>query len=46
MSSDEVNGKELYICGGCNAKIGAGELSSILKDLSQPKSDKLLVGFD
>ncbi|MCO7151632.1 selenide, water dikinase SelD [Vagococcus lutrae] len=46
MSSDEVNGKELYICGGCNAKIGAGELSSILKDLPQPKSDKLLVGFD
>lgn len=45
MSSDEVNGKELYICGGCNAKIGAGELSSILKDLPQPKSDKLLVGF-
>ncbi|WEB81967.1 selenide, water dikinase SelD [Vagococcus lutrae] len=45
MSSDEVNGKELYICGGCNAKIGAGELSAILKDLPQPKSDKLLVGF-
>ncbi|MDY3705864.1 selenide, water dikinase SelD [Vagococcus lutrae] len=45
MSSDEVNGKELYICGGCNAKIGAGELSAILKNLPQPKSDKLLVGF-
>jgi selenide,water dikinase len=32
--------------GGCGAKIGPGELSSLLKNISVPKNEHLLVGFD
>ncbi|MGX7058713.1 selenide, water dikinase SelD [Vagococcus humatus] len=37
---------KLFICGGCNAKIGPGNLSKILDKLPQTMSDQLLVGFD
>ncbi|EEW54613.1 selenide, water dikinase SelD [Limosilactobacillus antri] len=37
----------LTVCGGCNAKIGAGNLAAILKSLPRPKkSDRLLVGYN
>ena len=36
----------LIICGGCNAKIGPGDLSEVLKGLPSQQSDDLLVGFD
>ncbi|MCH5384273.1 selenide, water dikinase SelD [Limosilactobacillus reuteri] len=44
MNDDE---EFLTVCGGCNAKIGAGNLASILNSLPRPKqSDKLLVGYN
>ena len=36
----------LFICGGCNAKIGPGDLSSILETLPKQEDKHLLVGFD
>lgn len=36
----------LFVCGGCNAKIGAGVLSSILSQLPKTHCKGLLVGFD
>lgn len=37
----------LTVCGGCNAKIGAGNLAAILQSLPRPKkSDRLLVGYN
>lgn len=37
----------LTVCGGCNAKIGAGNLAAILSSLPRaPKSDRLLVGYN
>ena len=36
----------LFICGGCNSKIGPGDLSNILKKLPQQRDENLLVGFD
>ena len=36
----------LFICGGCNAKIGPGELAAILNTLPQQTNNQLLVGFD
>lgn len=45
MASNEKD--FLTVCGGCNAKIGAGHLSKILKSLPRPKkSDRLLVGYN
>lgn len=44
MENDWTNG--LFICGGCNAKIGPGELGNILDSLPEQKDDRLLVGFD
>lgn len=38
--------EQLVICGGCNAKIGPGNLSKLLKELPSFSSEKLLVGFD
>ena len=32
--------------GGCGAKIGPGELSSLLSKIQSPKNERLLVGFD
>ena len=32
--------------GGCGAKIGPGELSSLLEKIKLPKDERLLVGFD
>ena len=36
----------LFVCGGCNAKIGAGVLSTLLKTLPKTFHEGLLVGFD
>ena len=36
----------LFVCGGCNAKIGAGVLSGLLKNLPKTFYPGLLVGFD
>lgn len=37
----------LTVCGGCNAKIGAGNLASILNKIPRPKAnERLLVGYD
>lgn len=38
--------EQLFVCGGCNAKIGPGNLSSLLSDLPSATSEDLLVGFD
>ncbi|MGO3751964.1 MAG: selenide, water dikinase SelD [Peptoniphilaceae bacterium] len=35
----------LKVCGGCNAKIGAGSLDKILEKLSVFKRDEVLIGF-
>lgn len=37
---------DLFVCGGCNAKIGAGVLSALLKTLPKTSYEGLLVGFD
>lgn len=37
---------QLIVCGGCNAKIGAGDLGDLLSDLPKISSDRLLVGFE
>lgn len=37
---------KLEVCGGCNAKIGAGDLDNILKSLEIYKRDDIIVGFD
>ena len=36
----------LEVCGGCNAKIAAGNLDKLLKDISPFRSDYIIVGFD
>ncbi len=36
----------LFVCGGCNAKIGAGVLGNLLKSLPKTPYPGLLVGFD
>lgn len=38
--------EKLFVCGGCNAKIGAGVLRSLLKHLPKTAHKDLLVGFD
>ncbi|MGY3765502.1 selenide, water dikinase SelD [Vagococcus vulneris] len=38
--------EQLIVCGGCNAKIGPGDLGSLLKDLPKRHDDRLLVGFE
>ncbi|MCL2559801.1 MAG: selenide, water dikinase SelD [Turicibacter sp.] len=38
--------KDLIICGGCNAKIGPGNLSKLLNNLPKQQNEQLLVGFD
>ncbi len=40
------NSEQLIVCGGCNAKIGPGDLGDLLSDLPKVTSDKLLVGFE
>ena len=37
---------KLEVCGGCNAKIAAGNLDSLLKDINPYKRDDVIVGFD
>lgn len=36
----------LEVCGGCNAKIGAGSLDKILKKIDTPKREDCIVGFE
>ena len=38
--------KKMVICGGCNAKIGPGLLSSIIEKLPKESHEDLLVGFE
>lgn len=44
MQEDTIG--ELFICGGCNAKIGPGVLSSLLAQLPKQQDERFLVGFD
>lgn len=37
---------ELFICGGCNAKMGPGALSQLLEQLPKQEDADFLVGFD
>ena len=37
---------KLEVCGGCNAKIAAGNLDKLLKDIKPYRRDDILVGFD
>ena len=41
-----MDDNQLVVCGGCNAKIGAGNLKPLLQDLPRRESPDLLVGFD
>ena len=43
-SSSET--RKMVICGGCNAKIGPGLLSSIIEKLPKDNHENLLVGFE
>ncbi|MBU5366029.1 selenide, water dikinase SelD [Enterococcus devriesei] len=38
--------QQLIVCGGCNAKIGPGNLGELLADLPKATHEDLLVGFD
>lgn len=38
--------KNLEVCGGCNAKIAAGNLDKLLKDIIPYRRHDVLVGFD
>ncbi|MDT2735737.1 selenide, water dikinase SelD [Enterococcus pseudoavium] len=38
--------QQLIVCGGCNAKIGPGNLGDLLADLPKATNENLLVGFD
>lgn len=38
--------KNLEVCGGCNAKIAAGNLDKLLKDITPYRRSDVLVGFD
>lgn len=38
--------KNLEVCGGCNAKIAAGNLDKLLKDITPYRREDVLVGFD
>lgn len=38
--------KNLEVCGGCNAKIAAGNLDKLLKDITPYRRHDVLVGFD
>lgn len=36
----------LFVCGGCNAKIGPKDLKALLSDLPQTTNHNLLIGFE
>ena len=42
----DVKLSKLAKCAGCGAKVGAGTLSKLLKDLKTRSDPNLLVGFD
>lgn len=37
--------QQLIVCGGCNAKIGPGNLGELLADLPKATNENLLVGL-
>ena len=41
-----MNQEQLVVCGGCNAKIGAGNLGKLLTDLPRRTDPRQLVGYD
>ena len=46
MKNSDINLLSFCEHGGCGAKIGAGELSSLLKDLNIENNPNLLLGFE
>ena len=44
--SEDVRLTRLAKCAGCGAKVGAGTLTKLLKDLPTQKDPRLMVGFD
>ena len=46
MANDSIKLTKLSECGGCGAKVGAGELRKLLSDLPVKDDPDLLVGFD
>ncbi len=43
---NEIKLTKLATCAGCGAKVGAGTLAQILKDLPVLKDERLIVGYD
>lgn len=46
MSEQEIKLTKLAKCAGCGAKVGAGVLAKLLKDIRVHTDENLLVGFD
>jgi len=46
MAENEVKLTKLAKCAGCGAKVGAGVLAQLLKDIKVRQDPNLLVGFD
>lgn len=44
--AEDIRMTKLAECAGCGAKVGAGVLAKLLKDLPVRRDDRLLVGFD
>ena len=45
-NTDSIKLTKLAECAGCGAKVGAGELAKLLKDIEVIKDPNLIVGFD
>ncbi|MGN0286344.1 MAG: selenide, water dikinase SelD [Atopobiaceae bacterium] len=45
-TGNDVKLTKLAECAGCGAKVGAGELAKLLKDIKVQRDPNLLVGFD
>ena len=43
---NDIKLTKLAECAGCGAKVGAGELAKLLKDIKVQRDPNLLVGFD
>ena len=46
MAENEIRMTKLASCAGCGAKVGAGTLAKLLKDLPTVYDENLLVGYD
>ncbi|MQS89460.1 selenide, water dikinase SelD [Companilactobacillus mishanensis] len=46
MDSTVDKGETLFVCGGCNAKMGPGKLENLLKNLHQDKQPDVMVDFE